>query len=47
MDEYRQEMHDLRLDNDRLRKANGYLKSATNVLRKLNRRLRVFQLNVA
>jgi len=41
MDEYRQEMIDLRLSNTELRRANKFLKKATYALRQINRRLRL------
>lgn len=40
MDEYRQEMVDLRLANSELRRANKFLKKATYALRHINRHLR-------
>jgi len=47
MDEYRQEMNDLRIANGHLRTANEFLKKAADLLRSMNRRLRYFKLNVA
>ena len=41
MDEYRQEMIELRLVNSEVRLANKFLKKATYALRQINRKLRL------